>query len=92
VNELAMQVSSALRRNDPLDPWLNESHWHDGYWNDEAERIAARLSPGMTASAVREIVVEVLGGLLTSSADPTDQSRRLDLAARDIAAAIERTP
>ena len=92
MNDLVVTVSTALRRNDPLDPWLTESHWDGGYWNNEAERIAARLSPGMTAPAVREILVDVLGDLLTSSADPIDQSRRLDLAAQHIAVAIERTP
>jgi hypothetical protein len=92
VNDLAAKVSSTLRRNDPLDPWLTESHWDDGYWNDEAERIAERLAPGMAAAAVRQVVVEVLGGLLASSSDPIDQSHRLDLIAREIAGAIEQTP
>jgi hypothetical protein len=92
VNNLAAKVSSTLRRNDPLDPWLTESHWDDGYWNGEAERIAARLAPGMAATVVRRIVVDELGDLLASSADPTDQSRRLDVIARDIAEAIEQTP
>jgi hypothetical protein len=92
VNGLAAEVSSVLRRNDPLDRWLTESHWDDGYWNDEAERIAARLSPGMSVIAVRQVVVEVLGDLLDASADPTDQSRRLDFIAQAIAGAIEQTP
>lgn len=92
MNDLATKVSSALRRNDPLDPWLTDSHWDDGYWNDEAERIVERLAPGMDAAAVRQVVVEVLGDLLASSSDATDQSRRLDLIARDIAGEIEQTP
>jgi hypothetical protein len=92
VSELAGKVSSALRRNDPLDPWLSESYWDDCYRDVEAEQIAARLSPGMAATAVRQVVVEVLGDLLVSATDPTDQSRRLDVIARDIAESIEPTP
>jgi hypothetical protein len=91
VNDLAAKVSS-LRTSDPLDPWLTESHSDDAYWNDEAERIAARLAPGMAAAAVRPVVVEVLGDLLASSSDPIAQSQRLDLIARHIAGAIEQTP
>ena len=92
VDQLAIAVSSALREHDPLDPWLTESHWDESYWNAEAQQIADRLAPNMDLASVREIVIEVLGGLLGQSADGDaglrEQSRRVDLVAEAIVAAL----
>ena len=92
VDQLVIAVSSALREHDPLDPWLTESSWDEGYWHAEAQQIADRLAPGMDLASVREIVIEVLGDLLGSSADGDaglrEQSRRIDLVALAVVKAL----
>jgi hypothetical protein len=88
VDQLAVTVASALRKHDPLDPWLTESHWDDAYWNREGERIAMRVTPEMGTAEIRAVVVDVLGDLLSGASDPNDQSRRLDRVVEEIADAI----
>jgi hypothetical protein len=92
VDDLADLISRTLRENDPLDPWITESSWDEGYWNGEAERIANKVTPGMSSQEVRALVVAELSTLLGSSADGeaglTEQARRLDVVAAALAEAL----
>jgi hypothetical protein len=94
VDELSAFVSAAISTNDPLDPWLTESHWDEHYWDAEAREIAQRLAPGMDTEAVGAIITQVLGEMLGSSADGAaglrEQSRRVHRAADSITAFINR--
>jgi hypothetical protein len=82
VDTLASLISSALRGNDPLDPWLTESNWDENYWDGEAHAIALRVNAQMDLAQVRAVVVDVLGSLGGQSADGDaglqEQARRVD--------------
>lgn len=91
---LATTISAALRKHDPLDPWLTESGWDESYWDREASLIADQVEPGMSAAEIRQVVVEVLGDLLGQSADGDEglryQGRRLDAIAEIVVGALRR--
>jgi hypothetical protein len=88
VDTLASLISSALRGNDPLDPWLTESNWDQNYWDDKAEAIALRVNARMDLAQVRAVIVDILGSLLGCSADGDtglqEQATRIDRVAETI--------
>jgi hypothetical protein len=88
LDTLATLISSVLRDNDPLDPWLAASNYDENYWDGEAQAIALRVNPRMDLVGVRAVIVDVLGGLLGFSADGDpglqEQARRIDRVAEPI--------
>jgi hypothetical protein len=82
LDTLATLISSALRDNDPLDPWLASSNYDENYWDSEAQAIALRVNPRMDIVGVRAVIVDVLGSVLGFSADGDpgleEQTRRID--------------
>lgn len=61
---LADEIEELLVKNDPLEPWLTESHYDERYWSKEASEIARRLRSGMELAAVNAVVSRVLGRAL----------------------------
>jgi hypothetical protein len=88
VDTLASLISSALRNNDPLDPWLTATNWDENYWDGDAQAIALRVNARMDLAQVQAVVVDVLGSLLDYSADGDaglqEQARRIDRVAQTI--------
>jgi hypothetical protein len=82
LDTLAILISSALRDNDPLDPWLAASNYDESFWDGEAQAIALRVKPPIGLAGVRSVVVDVLGSLIAFSADGDaglqEQARRID--------------
>lgn len=66
IEGLADRVAELLVEHDPLEPWLTESHFDEGYWASEACAIAERMQVGMEYDEVRGVIVDVLGTSIPS--------------------------
>lgn len=88
MDTFASLIPSALRDNDPLDPWLTHSNWDENYWDRDAQAIALRVNARMDLAQVRAVIVDVLGSLLGCSADGDtglqEQATRIDRVAETI--------